>query len=107
MIFKLRNGVIHSVGAVLGALVECADGSDCADDQAARMTAVCPRHRRYPSSGNTCCRELSNPLAALEAAGLTETLDAGDGPFTLFAPDDAAFAALEAANPGILCGPTP
>lgn len=31
--------------------------------------------------------------AALEAAGLTETLE-GDGPFTVFAPTDAAFAKL-------------
>ncbi len=33
--------------------------------------------------------------AALAAAGLTDAL-AGEGPFTLFAPDNAAFAALPA-----------
>ncbi len=32
-------------------------------------------------------------IAALEAASLTETLE-GDGPFTVFAPTDEAFAAL-------------
>jgi len=35
----------------------------------------------------------STLLTAIEAAGLTETLQ-GDGPFTVFAPTDAAFAAL-------------
>lgn len=37
--------------------------------------------------------DFSTLLAAAEAAGLVETLT-GDGPFTVFAPTDAAFAAL-------------
>ncbi|MEY8840273.1 fasciclin domain-containing protein [Cribrihabitans sp. XS_ASV171] len=37
--------------------------------------------------------DFSTLLAAAEAAGLVETLK-GDGPFTVFAPTDAAFAAL-------------
>jgi Fasciclin domain len=41
--------------------------------------------------------------AALTSAGLVETLE-GPGPFTVFAPDDAAFAAFETANPGVLAG---
>jgi uncharacterized surface protein with fasciclin (FAS1) repeats len=41
--------------------------------------------------------------AALTSAGLVETLK-GPGPFTVFAPDDAAFDAFEKANPGVLAG---
>lgn len=37
--------------------------------------------------------DFSTLIAAVEAAGLVETLK-GDGPFTVFAPTDAAFAAL-------------
>ena len=41
--------------------------------------------------------------AALTSAGLVDALK-GPGPFTVFAPDDAAFAAFESANPGVLAG---
>ena len=41
--------------------------------------------------------------AALTSAGLVDALK-GPGPFTVFAPDDAAFATFEAANPGVLAG---
>jgi uncharacterized surface protein with fasciclin (FAS1) repeats len=43
--------------------------------------------------------------AALTTAGLVDALK-GEGPFTVFAPDDAAFDAFEAANPGVLAGLT-
>ncbi|MDF3066558.1 MAG: Fasciclin- protein [Polyangiaceae bacterium] len=41
--------------------------------------------------------------AALTAAGLVDALK-GDGPFTVFAPDDDAFEAFEEANEGVLEG---
>jgi len=41
--------------------------------------------------------------AALEKAGLVDALK-GAGPFTVFAPTDAAFDAFEQANPGVLAG---
>jgi uncharacterized surface protein with fasciclin (FAS1) repeats len=52
---------------------------------------------------NASTGEFSTLIAALVAADLVETLN-GDGPFTVFAPTDAAFAALElnASNIGTL-----
>lgn len=44
-------------------------------------------------------------LGALEATSLTSTLE-GEGPFTVFAPTDAAFAAFEAEHPGLLASLT-
>jgi uncharacterized surface protein with fasciclin (FAS1) repeats len=44
------------------------------------------------ASGNA---DFSTLVAAVQAAGLVETLQ-GDGPFTVFAPTNAAFAALPA-----------
>lgn len=41
--------------------------------------------------------DFSTLLTAIEAAGLTETL-AGEGPFTVFAPTDAAFGAIPEAD---------
>jgi len=40
---------------------------------------------------------------ALTSAGLVDALK-GEGPFTVFAPDDDAFAAFDDANPGVLAG---
>jgi len=42
-------------------------------------------------------QNLTSLVAALQAAGLAETLN-GDGPFTVFAPTDAAFSAFLTAN---------
>lgn len=44
---------------------------------------------------------LSTLTAAVKAAGLVDALKSG-GPFTIFAPSDAAFKKLEKAKPGIL-----
>ncbi len=50
------------------------------------------------ASGNSSFSTLTR---AVQAAGLAETLS-GEGPFTVFAPTDAAFQALERQRPGIL-----
>ena len=50
--------------------------------------------------------DFSTLVAAVQAAGLVDTL-AGDGPFTLFAPTDAAFAALPAGTVDALLADIP
>lgn len=50
------------------------------------------------ASGNASFSTLTK---AVQAAGLAQTLS-GEGPFTVFAPTDAAFGALERQRPGIL-----
>ncbi len=67
------NGVIHVIdGVLLPTLVDTAIGYD---DGAVKFSTL---------------------VAAVKAAGLVDTLN-GPGPFTIFAPTDAAFAALKAA----------
>lgn len=64
---------------------------------AAFLAACAPMTAREPdivdiAAGNP---DFSTLVAAVQAAGLVETLK-GDGPFTVFAPTNAAFAALPA-----------
>ena len=63
-----------------------------------------PRKRRDDHRARRGHPEFSTLLAAVEAAGLAETL-AGDGPFTVFAPTDAAFAELPAGTVDTLLQP--
>ena len=95
-----------------------------------RTTLRTHRRRRLPSRGCRRQRCAANPMvggapmfetknivenavnsadhttlvAAVQAAGLVETLQ-GPGPFTVFAPDNAAFAALPAGTVETLLEP--
>ena len=67
-----KNGVIHVIdGVLLPSLVDTAAGYD---DGTVKFSTL---------------------ATAIQAAGLVDTLN-GAGPFTVFAPTDAAFAALKA-----------
>lgn len=72
---EASNGVIHVIDAVL--LPPSLGGEEATD-----IIAVAEANGSFTTL-----------LAAIDAAGLTETLQ-GEGPFTVFAPTDDAFAAL-------------
>jgi len=97
-----RTRWIRAVALLLaGTLVLAACGDDSDDDSAAETTAV-----TEPTDASTeettaeadivataqAAGDFTTLAAALEAAGLVETLQ-GEGPYTVFAPTDAAFEA--------------
>lgn len=72
-----------------------------AADAAAPMTDPAMPAQAAPATGTISAAvagnaELTSLRTALDSAGLTQTL-AGNGPFTVFAPTDAAFAAIDPA----------
>jgi uncharacterized surface protein with fasciclin (FAS1) repeats len=79
---EASNGVIHVIDAVILPPAEAA-----AEEPAAEMADIVDT---AVAAGN-----FTTLVAAVEAAGLVETLK-GEGPFTVFAPSDEAFAALPA-----------
>ena len=84
------NGIIHVIDAVLlpPSIAEVLLGDDMAEDETADEEAD-------PGTIIDVAVEagsFATLVAAVQAAGLVETLS-GDGPFTVFAPTDDAFAA--------------
>jgi len=88
-----RRTAFKLTAAIAAALTiaACAPMSDSAQPDIVDIAAANP--------------QFSTLVAAVGAAGLADTLK-GDGPFTLFAPTDAAFAALPAGTvEGLLADP--
>lgn len=82
---RYRNWTSVGLALVLaGTLVACDDNDNPAGPESNDIVAV--------ASSNTA---FSTLVTAIQAAGLVETLQ-GSGPFTVFAPTDAAFDALPA-----------
>ena len=76
---------------------DCLEGAECREGLCVQPEPPASIIDRLREAGN-----FTILLRALEVAELIDALNAGDGPFTLFAPNDDAMNALEAANPGIL-----
>jgi transforming growth factor-beta-induced protein len=85
---KLRTNLVGL--ALVGAVVASPARAQMASGQMASPT-VAPDIVDVAASAGT----FNTLVAAIKAAGLVETLK-GDGPFTVFAPTDAAFAKLPA-----------
>lgn len=78
----------------------CGEDGDSADTTAAPATSAADTTAPAAEEGDiiavaTAAGSFNTLAAALTAAGLVETLQ-GEGPFTVFAPTDEAFAALPA-----------
>lgn len=89
---------ILTASAVLG-LVACGGGDDPAP-----VTPAAPTKNIVQLAAGT--PDLSTLVTAVTAAGLTSTLS-GQGPFTVFAPTNAAFAKIPAATLNALVSATP
>ena len=72
--------------------VACGDDDSTPSTTAAPATTVAPQALDIVETA-TAAGDFTTLLAAVEAAGLVDTLK-GDGPFTVFAPTDDAFATL-------------
>jgi uncharacterized surface protein with fasciclin (FAS1) repeats len=107
-----KTGVIVGVAAlvaIVGGIVWYTTSQN--DDTANTATESTQQAESAPAQSNQDIVELasgnedlSTLVTAVKAAGLVETLQ-GDGPFTVFAPTNAAFAALPAGTLDTLLQP--
>jgi uncharacterized surface protein with fasciclin (FAS1) repeats len=92
-----------AVGALALGAAACGDDDDAASEEPSTATADRPAESGGPAAEAPATvvdvaasnDDFSTLVTAVEAAGLAETLN-GDGPFTVFAPVNDAFAALPA-----------
>lgn len=85
------NGIIHVIDAVIlpPSVAEALAAEDDAMDEEEATDEAADIITTATEAGS-----FTTLLTAIEAAGLTETL-MGDGPYTVFAPTDEAFAAVD------------
>jgi len=101
----VANGIIHVIDKVLVPVVEETSAPEQTSTEAAAATT---ENADLLTIVDTAAASGQFPtlVAAIQAAGLSDVL-AGDGPFTVFAPSEEAFAALPAgALDALLADPT-
>lgn len=89
----LLAGAVCLAGAAPALASECANARGHAD---ARSSSIAKDHHAAPRDivdTAAAAGDFTTLVTAVDAAGLVEALR-GDGPFTVFAPNDAAFALL-------------
>jgi transforming growth factor-beta-induced protein len=97
--FRTRSIVAAVLAASTLLVAACGDDeADAPTTTAAPVTTAAPETTAPAAAGDFVAVASANPdfstlVAAVQAAGLVETLQ-GEGPFTVFAPTDDAFAAL-------------
>ena len=103
--------LIATAAASVLFLAACGDDDEATSSTSSPVTTeAMPEAEDSTASSETITEivagnpEFSTLLAAVEAAGLAETLS-GEGPFTVFAPTDAAFAELPAGTLDTLLQP--
>jgi uncharacterized surface protein with fasciclin (FAS1) repeats len=92
-----------AVGALALGAAACGDDDDAAPQEPSTAETTMPAESEGSTAGPPATvvdvaasnDDFSTLVSAVEAAGLAETLN-GDGPFTVFAPVNDAFAALPA-----------
>jgi len=93
---RKRTSLIAAVAAASLIFAACSDDADSVVTTTAAPATTAPTDEAGDIVAVATAAGSFNTLAAaLGAAGLVETLQ-GEGPFTVFAPTDAAFAALPA-----------
>jgi uncharacterized surface protein with fasciclin (FAS1) repeats len=93
--YIVAAGLSLSLGLV-AAVGPCGSGKGCGDKDAAQTISVeAGKGNIIDVATGEGMQEVTTLVTAIKAAGLVEALQ-GDGPFTVFAPTNAAFANLPA-----------
>src|SRR5215217_723681 len=99
-----RVALVAVCGALVGACAMGASRVLAAEDMGGMKTEMMPKMDIIETAVGPHMEEVTTLVAAVKAAGLVETLK-GKGPFTVFAPTNAAFDKLPAGTVDMVLKP--